>query len=197
MLSPHFDQRLHADSIPGCSALQPLLVHRAQHHSLPPPPPFPSTSPPPSPPPPSPRLPPPSPPPPSPPPSSPGIWWAGCAPPRGCIKGPCFFVDEALNVLGPNCCASDCECDGLRKCSPFGYCQGTSHPPNTSCPFFCPVSDKDPHPGDPNRTCFPKQSPIPAYCMSPNMPTGSQSCQAGERQADGLVTKCTDAPDAT
>ncbi|MEM7156162.1 MAG: hypothetical protein AAF799_25135 [Myxococcota bacterium] len=32
--------------------------------------------------------------------------------------------DEATNPLGPNQCNDDCECDGARDCSPFGWCEG-------------------------------------------------------------------------
>ena len=53
----------------------------------------------------------------------------------------------------------------------------------------CPISDKNPYPGESNRICFPQQSPTPAYCVPPVVPTGDQRCQASEagRQAVDCV----------
>jgi len=34
--------------------------------------------------------------------------------------------DEALNVRGSNQCSQDYECDGMRTCSDYGWCQGVS-----------------------------------------------------------------------
>lgn len=39
-----------------------------------------------------------------------------------------YTWDEAKNPLGPNKCKTDKECDGLRTCSPHGWCQGTARP---------------------------------------------------------------------
>ena len=37
---------------------------------------------------------------------------------------PEYDWDEATNPLGPNQCSDDCECDGARDCSDFGWCEG-------------------------------------------------------------------------
>lgn len=39
-----------------------------------------------------------------------------------------YYHDEAANPLGSNRCSSDCDCDGMRTCSPFGWCQGEARP---------------------------------------------------------------------
>ena len=34
-----------------------------------------------------------------------------------------YQYDELRNPIGPNRCANDCECQGLRRCSPEKYCK--------------------------------------------------------------------------
>lgn len=41
---------------------------------------------------------------------------------------PEYRRDESRNEGGPNRCRSDAQCDGLRTCSPAGWCQGEARP---------------------------------------------------------------------
>ncbi|MCP3098506.1 hypothetical protein LZ198_06395 [Myxococcus sp. K15C18031901] len=43
-----------------------------------------------------------------------------------------YYHDEARNPRGPNRCSNSCDCDGMRTCSSFGWCQGVARPP-VSC----------------------------------------------------------------
>ncbi|MCH9682027.1 MAG: hypothetical protein K0V04_11375 [Deltaproteobacteria bacterium] len=48
-----------------------------------------------------------------------------------------YVHDEATNPLGSNQCSTDCECDGARTCSQWGWCQGTSRGDScTSTDYF-------------------------------------------------------------
>jgi hypothetical protein len=44
----------------------------------------------------------------------------------GSCKSTKYYRDEAKNALGSNKCLCDAECDGMRTCSPYGWCQGKS-----------------------------------------------------------------------
>jgi hypothetical protein len=43
-----------------------------------------------------------------------------------CEKSVFYLHDEGDNVLGCNRCNNSCDCDGLRTCSQFQWCQGIS-----------------------------------------------------------------------
>ncbi|MBU8895354.1 hypothetical protein KRR26_07045 [Corallococcus sp. M34] len=43
-----------------------------------------------------------------------------------------YYHDEGTNPGGANRCSNACQCDGMRTCSSFGWCQGTARPP-VSC----------------------------------------------------------------
>lgn len=45
-------------------------------------------------------------------------------------------IDEALNRKGSNQCELDSECSGERRCSIYGWCQGTS-----GCPEACEIDE--------------------------------------------------------
>jgi hypothetical protein len=42
---------------------------------------------------------------------------------------PSYVHDESKNSKGPNQCSNDNDCDGMRKCSSAGYCQGIARKP--------------------------------------------------------------------
>ncbi|GLC46406.1 hypothetical protein PLESTB_001522100 [Pleodorina starrii] len=60
-------------------------------------------------------------------------------------RSPDFYYDEMRNPLGPNRCASDCECDGMRLCALSGWCTGVARvvspppPPPPPSPVYYPT----------------------------------------------------------
>lgn len=52
------------------------------------------------------------------------------------LGAPCdyynFYRDETRNPGGAYRCSNSCQCDGMRTCSQWGWCQGTARP-NVSC----------------------------------------------------------------
>jgi hypothetical protein len=50
--------------------------------------------------------------------------------PPDCISES-HIVNELDNEIGPGMCDTDCDCNGARVCSDFGFCQGIAKPPLT------------------------------------------------------------------
>ncbi len=55
-------------------------------------------------------------------------------------SSPHYRWDEAKNEPGPHRCTTSHQCDGLRTCSPHGWCQGEARPPPPERPP--PSSDR-------------------------------------------------------
>ena len=58
-------------------------------------------------------------------------------------SSPRYRWDESRNTPGPHRCTENTQCDGLRTCSPYGWCQGEARPP--------PPERPPPSPGRPPR----------------------------------------------
>ena len=50
----------------------------------------------------------------------------GILPANDCCTSNTYCHDEATNPKGPNQCSDNCDCDGERTCSEYGWCQGDS-----------------------------------------------------------------------
>jgi hypothetical protein len=72
-----------------------------------------------------------------------------------------YYFDERKNKFKPHRCKADSQCDGVRTCSIFGWCQGTSRPEKSTeyyyneskdnyCEFDSVIRD---YFCDGNRTC--------------------------------------------
>lgn len=51
-------------------------------------------------------------------------WGSNCSRPMRVESHPCRRSSYYTRENRPHTCSSDCDCDGRRYCSPWGYCQG-------------------------------------------------------------------------
>jgi len=109
-----------------------------------------------------------------------------CTADKTLIGGICYVVpvcvkldyshDESTNVLGPNRCINDCDCDSSRRCSPDGYCGECMYLANLYPSLFdskdCPACDA---------TCLTCQGPKNTDCTA---------CADGDVLLNGQCLPC-------
>lgn len=72
-----------------------------------------------------------------------------------------YHHDEAKNANGPNRCQTDMDCDGLRTCSAYGWCQGTSRPVGAPTTQPAPQAVTQPTPAPAPTQPAPQATPTP------------------------------------